>query len=189
HQAARMNIPIEEFGERALRSTSPTRIAGRCSVFAESDMIHKQQLGHGIPDILAGLCAAMVRNYLTNVAKGKDIQPAVFFQGGVAANAGMRKSLEEALNLPVIVPAHYDVMGAVGAARLAQEYLENEKRATKFAGLAAADSDFASRSFECQDCPNRCEIVQILRDEKLIATWGSRCGKYVGQAAETHFKV
>ena len=35
-QASRLNIPIEEFGSLALESTSPVRIAGRCTVFAES---------------------------------------------------------------------------------------------------------------------------------------------------------
>ena len=40
-QANRLNVPIEEFGPTALKSTSPARIAGRCGVFAESDLIHK----------------------------------------------------------------------------------------------------------------------------------------------------
>ena len=69
HQAARLGIAIEEFGDYALQSKNPVRIAGRCSVFAESDMIHKQQMGHTIPDIVAGLCDALVRNYLNNVGK------------------------------------------------------------------------------------------------------------------------
>ena len=54
-QAARLNIPIEDFGAYALRSKNPVRIAGRCSVFAETDMIHKQQMGHKIEDLIAGL--------------------------------------------------------------------------------------------------------------------------------------
>ncbi|MGB9825715.1 MAG: acyl-CoA dehydratase activase, partial [Desulfofundulus sp.] len=91
-QAARLNIPIEQFGELALQSKNSVRIAGRCTVFAESDMIHKQQQGHPIEDIIAGLCEALVRNYLNNVGKGKEILPPVVFQGGVAANAGMRRA-------------------------------------------------------------------------------------------------
>ena len=53
--------------------------------FCRIDMIHKQQMGHSLEDIVAGLCAALVRNYLNNVAKGKEIEPPVLFQGGVAA--------------------------------------------------------------------------------------------------------
>ncbi|MEK7281141.1 MAG: acyl-CoA dehydratase activase, partial [Chloroflexota bacterium] len=86
HQAQRLNIQLEQFGPLALRSQTPVRIAGRCTVFAESDMIHKQQMGHPIEDILYGLCQAMVRNYLNNVALGKEILSPVVFQGGVAFN-------------------------------------------------------------------------------------------------------
>ena len=67
-QASRLNVPIAEFGSTALKSTAPARIAGRCGVFAESDLIHKQQLGYSIQDLLYGLCQALVRNYLSNLA-------------------------------------------------------------------------------------------------------------------------
>ncbi len=63
-------------------SNNPVRIAGRCAVFAESDMIHKQQLGHNQEDIIRGLCNALVRNFLSNVGKGKDIKVPILFQGG-----------------------------------------------------------------------------------------------------------
>jgi len=94
-QAARLEIPIEEFGSFALRSKTPVRIAGRCAVFAESDMIHKQQTGHSVEDIINGLCEALVRNYLNNLAKGKDIEEPIVFQGGVAANVGIVAALKE----------------------------------------------------------------------------------------------
>ncbi|MCK4368452.1 MAG: ATPase, partial [Dehalococcoidales bacterium] len=77
HQALRLNMSIEQFSQRSLDSTTPVRIAGRCTVFAESDMIHKQQMGHRTEDILYGLCQALVRNYLNNVGLGKDIKPPV----------------------------------------------------------------------------------------------------------------
>ena len=80
-QAERLGIPIDEFGSYALRAKCPVRIAGRCAVFAESDMISKQQTGHSSEDIIAGLCEAMVRNYLCNLAKGKKIEDPVIFSG------------------------------------------------------------------------------------------------------------
>ena len=92
-------------------------------------MIHKQQLGHGLPEIIAGLCEAMVRNYLNNVGKGKEIEPPVVFQGGVAANVGIKAAFEKELGCKVHVPEYYDVMGAIGAGILAREYiLENKRR-------------------------------------------------------------
>lgn len=176
-QAARLNIPIEKFGEIALQSKSPVRIAGRCAVFAESDMIHKQQMGCSLPDILAGLCEALVRNYLNNVGKGKEILAPVVFQGGVAANVGMKRAFEKALGLPVEVPPHFDVMGAVGAALLAREAVAR-KGPSRFKGFRVADTEFKAGSFECSGCSNLCEVVEITEGGEVIARWGDRCGKW-----------
>ncbi len=178
-QASRLGIPIEDFGPLAVQAQHPVRIAGRCSVFAESDMIHKQQLGHPLPDILAGLCQAMVRNYLNNVGKNKEIVGPIFFQGGVAANPGIRRAFEQELGQPVIVPEHFAVMGALGAAYLAQESLGlREKSRTKFRGLQLADTQFQARSFDCHGCANNCEVVEIRQEKMCLARWGDRCGKW-----------
>ena len=177
-QARRLKIPIDEFGDLALQSENPVSIAGRCTVFAESDMIHKQQLGHPIFDIVRGLCQAMARNYLNNVGKGKDILIPVMFQGGVAANKGMRQALQEALNIELRIPEHFDVMGAIGSAILAQEEIIRNPRDSSFYGWSIPDLHFDTKGFECKDCSNRCEIVEIWKDEQLIARWGSRCGKW-----------
>lgn len=177
HQASRLSIPIEKFGNLALKSKNPVRIAGRCSVFAESDMIHKQQMGHRIEDIIAGLCEALVRNYLNNVGKGKEISSPVVFQGGVAANAGIRAAFEKALNLEVIIPKYFDVMGAIGAAMLAKIEVKNKQK-TNFRGFKMSDIEYEANSFECQGCPNLCEIVNIIMDGKILARWGGRCGKW-----------
>ena len=182
-QAARLNIPIEEFGEMALRSKSPVRIAGRCAVFAESDMVHKQQMGCPPEDIIRGLCEALVRNYLSNVGKGKEILPNIVFQGGVAANQGIRAAFEEALGYEVMVPEHYDVMGAIGVAILAQKEVER-KGNTSFRGIENMKQDFKARTFECQDCPNSCEIVEFKADNKTLARWGDRCGKWAMKIEE-----
>ena len=89
-QAKRIGVSIEdEFGEMALKSEKPPRIAGRCSVFAKSDMIHLQQIATPVHDIVAGLCFAVARNFKSNLARGKQIATPVIFQGGVSANAGM----------------------------------------------------------------------------------------------------
>lgn len=177
-QAARLEIPIEEFGNYALKAKNPVRIAGRCSVFAESDMIHKQQLGYDLPEIIAGLCEAMVRNYLNNVGKGKEIEAPVLFQGGVAANAGIKEAFEKELDCEVHVPDHHDVMGAIGAGLLAREYILNKDKKTTFKGFDITDFDFKTTSFECDGCPNHCEIVNIYENGELIARWGYQCTKW-----------
>ena len=176
-QAARLDIPIENFGEIALKAKSPCRIAGRCSVFAESDMIHKQQMGHNLPDILAGLCEALVRNYLNNVGKGKEILGPIVFQGGVAANIGIKKAFEKAINHEVIIPKNFDVMGAVGAALLAKDEVRKKGR-TDFKGFKLITDNFQAGSFECSDCSNLCEVIEISRNDEIIARWSDRCGKW-----------
>lgn len=176
-QAARLNIPIEQFGELALKSTNPVRIAGRCTVFAESDMIHKQQMGHPLPDIIRGLCEALVRNYLNNVGKGKEILPPVVFQGGVAANVGIRAAFEQFLGMRVVVPEHHKIMGAIGAAQLAAEEVAKTGR-TNFKGFSVAELRYQTRSFLCDGCPNTCEIAEMYENERVIGRWGARCPRW-----------
>lgn len=178
HQAERLNVPIEEFGSYALRAKNPVRIAGRCTVFAESDMVHKQQMGHSIEDIIAGLCEALVRNYLNNVGKGKEILPPVVFQGGVAANVGIRAAFEKALGFPVYVPEHFGVMGAWGAALLAREKMQANPQPTRFRGFQAARLEYKTSSFDCTGCSNQCEVISISVEGKVVARWGGRCGRW-----------
>jgi predicted CoA-substrate-specific enzyme activase len=191
-QANRLNVPIEEFGETALKSSNPARIAGRCGVFAESDLIHKQQLGYAVEDLLYGLCQALVRNYLSNLALGKELLPTVSFQGGVATNVGMVKAFEDALGTKIIVPDNHQTMGAIGAALLAMENHQYTLQETKFKGWAVGDMHFNSITCECNDCSNSCEIITIVENDEeqhhvekikdiqgnVVARWGSTCGKY-----------
>lgn len=176
-QAERLEIPIENFGEYALKSKAPVRIAGRCAVFAESDMIHKQQLGYNEEDIIGGLCEALVRNYLSNVGKGKEIGSKIFFQGGVAANKGIKAAFEKALGTEICVPEHYDVMGAIGAAILAKEELVKKEK-SNFKGFEISTNDFVPRNIECNGCGNNCEVIAIKDGEKTVGCFGDRCGKW-----------
>jgi predicted NodU family carbamoyl transferase len=183
-----LNIDINDFGRKAAESKQAVRIAGRCGVFAESDMIHKQQMGYPVEDIIMGLCEALVRNYLNNVGKGKKIEGPVVFQGGVAANSGLRKAFEKILGLPIMIPEHYDVMGAIGAAMLAAEKIKRSRGVTQFKGDSfILQGSFKTSSHECQGCPNICEVVCIKRDREVLAFWGDRCKKWENSLNErTH---
>lgn len=122
-QAGRLKISIEdEFGRLALKSEEPPRIAGRCSVFAKSDMIHLQQIATPDYDIVAGLCYAVARNFKGAIARGKKFIPPVAFEGGVAANPGMIRAFVDILGIDreqLVVPEYFNVMGSIGAAILA----------------------------------------------------------------------
>ena len=117
-QASRLRFTIEEFSEIALKSKNPPRIAGRCTVFAKSDMIHLQQIATPDYEIVAGLCYALARNFKSNIAKGKDIKNPVAFIGGVAANAGMKRAIKDVFVLngdDFLIPERFTSMGAIGA--------------------------------------------------------------------------
>jgi predicted CoA-substrate-specific enzyme activase len=168
-QAARLGISIEAFGDLAHKAKHPIRIAGRCTVFAETDMIHKQQIGHSVEDIVAGLCDSLVKNYLNNVCRGKEILSPIVFQGGVAANRGIQKALERELEVCLIIPKHFDVMGAIGAAKLVKKAKLSK---TQFRGFDLPRKSCATRGFECEECENQCEVIELWVDDQVVACWG-----------------
>ncbi len=188
-QAARLNIAIEELGAKAAKGEHPVRIAGRCAVFAESDMIHKQQMGHKLEDILAGLCRALVRNFLSNLAKGKELKPPFIFQGGVAANLGIRQAFEEALQCQLIIPQHFEVMGAVGTALLARNEMFMEDKRSQFKGFKVLNEPVKTTSVDCEGCANQCEVVEMRQAGKLIACMGDKCGKWGNRLVEQRFNT
>jgi predicted CoA-substrate-specific enzyme activase len=125
-QATRLLYQVEQVGEAACRASCAARIAGRCSVFAKSDMIHAQQKGYSTGQILRGLCDAVARNFKSAIVKGREVVPPVALIGGVALNRGVRTALREAFKLTdeqFIIPELYAWMGAAGAALFEAEEL------------------------------------------------------------------
>lgn len=170
-QAKRLEVDVEDFGKIALTSKNPTKIAARCTVFAESDLVHKAQIGHKKEDIIAGLCESVVNNYLNNVAKGKKITPPIVFQGGVSKNIGVVKAFEKITNEKIITDENGHLMGALGVAILAKKEKE------EVFDFDVLDLNFETKGYECKRCPNHCEIITIKKDKKIIDAWGNRCEK------------
>lgn len=170
-QAKRLGIPIEDFGKIALTSDNPTKIAARCTVFAESDLVHKSQIGHKKEDIIAGLCYAVVNNYLNNVGKGKKIKPPIVFQGGVSKNIGVVKAFEDITGYNINVPPSSHLAGALGVAILSKAEEE-----TTFS-FDIEDIVFETKGIECRGCSNNCEIIKVMKNKKIIDSWGNRCPK------------
>ncbi|MCG6926684.1 MAG: acyl-CoA dehydratase activase [Acidobacteria bacterium] len=142
-QAERLGIRIDgEFARLALASRHSARVAGRCTVFAKSDMIHLQQEGVLLADILAGLCQALARNFRSVIGKGKRFTPPILFQGGVARNAAVAKAFEDVLSLKpgeLVVPEHCDLMAAIGAAHVALDE-RHQGRAHPFHGFGPLEA-------------------------------------------------
>jgi predicted nucleotide-binding protein (sugar kinase/HSP70/actin superfamily) len=152
------------------------RLGERCTVFMESDLVHHQQRGAPKEDLVAGLSYSIVQNYLNKVAEDRPIGDTIFYQGATAANRGIVAAFQQVLGKPVTVPPHHDITGAIGAALLAMR--ERTWESSRFKGFDLANREYTIKSFECQSCPNTCEIrrVEIAGEKPLY--YGGRCEKY-----------
>lgn len=131
-QALRLKYNIEDVGAVVKEAAKAAKIAGRCSVFAKSDMVHAQQKGYQPAEVLKGLCEAVARNFKGAITKGKQLRPVVAFIGGVAANDGVVAAMEEVFGLEkgeLFIPAYYAWLGALGAALMEAE-AQGGKRAS-----------------------------------------------------------
>jgi predicted CoA-substrate-specific enzyme activase len=183
-QAERLRIDIEsDFSRLAFSSRSPVSLGERCTVFMESDLVHHQQQGEVVEDLVAGLAYSIAENYLNRVVNGRPIGRRVFFQGGVAWNAAVVSAFEHLLQRPVRVPPHHDVSGAIGAAILAREELEQRRAregsvATAFRGFVLGADEYRTEIFECRACPNLCEVRRVTIGPSAPVFYGARCDRF-----------
>jgi predicted CoA-substrate-specific enzyme activase len=179
-QATRLLYSVEEVGAAACGASCAARIAGRCSVFAKTDMIHAQQKGYSTEQILRGLCDAVARNFKSSIVKGRAVVAPVAFIGGVALNAGISNALREAFKLgenDLVVPSHYAWLGAAGAAMLEAE--EWRKRSFKRIHQLR-QHEAAKKSFACTEALSMKNVL-LLRDrvgdvKPLVAASGGNGG-------------
>lgn len=168
--AKRLDLRIEDVSKVAFSSKNRVNIAARCTVFAESDLIHKIQAGYKKEDIIAGVCRAVASNYINNVAKGKKIISPVVFNGGVSKNKAVIKAFEEIIGEKIIVNINSHLMGAYGIALMA---LESKKE--KVFDFDIDDLKLETKIVNCGRCSNNCEIVSVYKNEELIDYYGNRC--------------
>jgi predicted CoA-substrate-specific enzyme activase len=182
-QSERLGVGLKtgEFGKLALSADEPTLMGDRCTVFMETDVNRKRNQGAPVDDLCAGLCYSIVSNYLDKVVAGRPVGQVVLFQGGTAYNRGIKSAMERVLEREIVVPPHHDVMGAVGMALIARDWYAETRAETEFKGFDLRDVRYEFDAFECQDCPNACEIhvVKIGEgDQARELRYGSRCGKF-----------
>jgi predicted CoA-substrate-specific enzyme activase len=178
-QAERLGVSIKrQFADLAFSSQNPTRLGERCTVFMESDLLSHQQKGAPTPDLAAGLCYSIVTNYLNRVVGQRKIGRRIFFQGGTAFNEGVVAAFRQVTGRPVVVPAHHEITGAIGAAMLARQHMQTQKGETRFAGFGAADIKYELRTFECEHCSNTCEINEVTVAGRDPLFYGSRCDRF-----------
>ncbi|MFW6154573.1 MAG: acyl-CoA dehydratase activase [Planctomycetota bacterium] len=122
-QAGRLHYEVDQIGRIVADAARSAQIAGRCSVFAKSDMIHAQQKGYTPPEVLRGLCDAVARNYRSTVFRSRKLTRPAAFIGGVASNSAVVRAMREAFDLgegELIVPPAHEHFVAIGAAAIAR---------------------------------------------------------------------
>ena len=173
---------VEEFQNIALSSEAPVKLAERCTVFMESDLVSYHQKGVGTRDLIAGLCYAIVYNYLNRVVEKRKIGERVMFLGGPSLNKGVVAAFENVLGRALIVPPHREVLGAYGAAISVHEQMRllNQEK-TGFRGLKSAISDrmdFTEKICRADSrCHNQCKL-KIYDFDGRKSIWGGECGRY-----------
>ena len=172
HQALRLGVPVDRFGEYFSRRTEDLPLSGGCAVFAETDMIRYQQMGQPPENIIAGLLRALARSYLNSVARGMEIQRPVLFQGGVAKNRGMVESFREELGFSVTVPREPHLMGAYGSALLA---MEDVGRGSSWEDLHVS---VERRRRTCGECSMGCPLTEFHRSDGTVVIIGDRCNRW-----------
>ena len=173
---------VREFQEIALSSKRPVKLAERCTVFMESDLVSYDQIGIPLQDLVGGLCYAIVHNYLNRVVGDRKIGDRIMFLGGPSLNKGVVAAFENVLGRGLIVPCHREVLGAYGAALSVQEMAGARTiSASKFRGLASAVADQMNcREKTCQAdpfCHNQCKL-KIYDFDGRRSIWGGECGRY-----------
>ncbi|HHT26958.1 MAG TPA: hypothetical protein GXZ82_06915 [Firmicutes bacterium] len=176
--ARRFGLTVDEFGTEALKSANPARIAGRCAVFGESDIVHKSRLGFTTPDLLLGLAYAVCRTYLSDVARGKTLRLPIVAQGGAFLNDAVRHAFRDTLGLSaadLIVadnPTYVLCAGALGAALCAMSRWElgYDSHFKGFATIGAREYRTVSATCRLSACHRSCTgVVALLEDGMPIA--------------------
>ncbi len=189
---------VEEFQNIALSSKNPIKLTERCTVFMESDLVSYAQKGGQKDDLIAGLCYAIVYNYLHRVVGNKKIGNSIMFLGGPSLNKAIVAAFEAVLGKGILIPKHREVLGGFGAAISVQEKIgKQNKKASAFRGLEEAINDKLDyKETICHadpQCHNECKLkVYNFSGRKSI--WGGECGRYeirgqYSEKKEDYFKL
>jgi len=177
-QAARLGLDIADFGPTALRAARPPDLDWTCTVFSESASVYYQQNNVPLEDLCAGLCLASAKNYLNKNVANRKLGQRVAFQGAVAFNQGMVAAFETIVGRPIIVPPYPHLTGAIGAAVIAYRQRPAASRFRGFDQIAAGQ--YQVSSFECQGCPNHCDVNVFQMGEGTRYFYNDRCERYSG---------
>ncbi len=185
--AKSLNVPVEKIAEYAFKSSSPSRLGSRCTVFMNSSIITEQKNGKTTEDILAGISRSIIENVFTKVVRisnFNDLGNKIVVQGGTFKNDAVLRAFEQYTGREVVRAPFPGEMGAFGIAILAKKYIEEKISETgsfqsSFIGLDAVESFTYSKSpgVICPFCSNSCSrtVIEFSHGGSYIT--GNRCEK------------
>ncbi len=179
-QADRLGIPIEKFGETGLKAKKPYSFSSMCTVFVGRDLIAEQAKGNTKENIIAGLHRSLAMNFYSTLGiNKKHLKTPIAFQGGVASNSGVIKSMEDLLfeargeRVELFIPMHHKVMGSIGMALFARDEVEERGN---FRGIETIQN-ITSHFTECTRASELgctkgmlCDLVHLSEGDTVVQT-------------------
>lgn len=116
--SARLDIPLEQMDGLARKSRDMVRVGSFCTVFSATEVLENIRKGKRIEDIVKGLFFSVIRRVL----EMDSLTEKVVMTGGVVAyNPYLVSMTENEIGRTILVPAHPQLTGAIGAALYAME--------------------------------------------------------------------
>lgn len=191
--ASTLGIATQDIAEAAFRSESPAALGSRCTVFMNSSIVTEQKNGKTPDDIMAGLCRSIIENVFTKVIRVSNLESLgnrIVVQGGTFLNDAVLRAFEQYVGHEVVRAPYPGLMGAIGAALIAQEQVSNQPKEHASSQPSSFIGWDALRNFEytqetnliCPFCANRCNRTRITFSNGSSWITGNRCprGEVVG---------
>ena len=184
--AASLHIPVEKIAEEAFDSENPAVLGSRCTVFMNSSIITEQRNGKLPGDIMAGLCRSIIENVFTKVIRISNLDSLgdrIVVQGGTFRNDAVLRAMEQYTGRQVIRAPYPGIMGAIGAALLTKEHME-EGAARTFIGLSGVEAFSYTQEADspCPFCGNHCRrtVVRFSNGDYWITNNRCERGEILG---------
>ena len=179
--ATSLNVSVDTFVQEAIQAKEPVDLGSRCTVFMNSKVKQAQKEGASIGDISSGLAYSVIKNALYKVIRlrsSDELKENIIVQGGTFLNDAVLRAFELLTEKHVIRPNIAGIMGAYGAALIAQSKQQDTSTLLDKSGLQALNIESHMR--RCDLCQNTCIITDYQFDESHAFSIGNRCERGIG---------
>jgi len=122
-----LGLPLEKVADLSLQSKSPAKISNICTIWAQQEVAASLAQGVPVSDLLAGVHHALA-DRICRMVNRLRVDDDVIVTGGGGKNKGLLKALSEQLGHEILVPEEPLITGALGAALMGKEIVENAKQ-------------------------------------------------------------